>query len=380
MTQRPCRACGGTLYGKPLVSMPGMPAAAQHLPDLASLARDEAVNLHICQCACCGLIQTDNEPVPYFRDVIRAASVSPEMAAFRQTQFAGFVSRHGLAGDKIVEIGCGRGEYLSIMSRLGVRAVGLEHDPDAVAACRAAGLEAHEGFLEDSNSVIPSGPFDAFVVLSVLEHIPNIRGFMAGIAHNLHENALGMVEVPNFDMMLKKRLFAEFMTDHLYYFTADSLTSFLACNGFETMECSAVWHDYILSAVVRKRPRSDLAIAPASLELLKLNVQAFLTDMESNGKRTAIWGAGHQAFTVMALCNLAGRIAYVVDSAPFKQGKFTPATHIPIVAPEMLKKEPVDAVIVMAGSYSDEIAKSLRADAQGPGSIAVLNEEKIVTV
>ncbi len=58
--------------------------------------------------------------------------------------------------------------------------------------------------------------------------------------------------------------------------------------------------------------------------------------------------------------NLGGKIRYVVDSAAFKQGKYTPATHIPIVAPETLGSDPVDAVIVMAASYSDEVARILR--------------------
>ena len=46
----------------------------------------------------------------------------------------------------------------------------------------------------------------------------------------------------------------------------------------------------------------------------------------------------------------------IVDSAPFKQNKYTPATHLPIVAPEKLIADKVDAVIVMAAGYSDEVA------------------------
>ena len=70
----------------------------------------------------------------------------------------------------------------------------------------------------------------------------------------------------------------------------------------------------------------------------------------------AIWGAGHQALAVIAMTNIAKKIKYVVDSAPFKQNKYTPATHIPIVAPEMLLTDKVDALIVMAAGYSDEVA------------------------
>ena len=72
-------------------------------------------------------------------------------------------------------------------------------------------------------------------------------------------------------------------------------------------------------------------------------------------KKIAIWGAGHQALAMISLIGLADHVKYVIDSATFKQGKYTHATHIPILAPEMLESDPVSAVIVMAASYSDEV-------------------------
>jgi hypothetical protein len=90
--------------------------------------------------------------------------------------------------------------------------------------------------------------------------------------------------------------------------------------------------------------------------------------------RVAVWGAGHQAFAIMALMNLGGKIRYVVDSAPFKQGKLTPVSHIPIVAPGTLRADPVDAVLIMAGSYSGEIAKILRQQFDPGLNLAILRE------
>jgi hypothetical protein len=63
-----------------------------------------------------------------------------------------------------------------------------------------------------------------------------------------------------------------------------------------------------------------------------------------------------------------------VDSAVFKQGKYTPATHIPIVSPETLNSDPVDAVIVMAASYSDEVAMILRRHFSKQMHIAILRD------
>lgn len=88
----------------------------------------------------------------------------------------------------------------------------------------------------------------------------------------------------------------------------------------------------------------------------------------------AIWGAGHQALAIISLMNLADKIKYVVDSASFKQSKYTPATHIPIVSPEALDPDPVDAVIVMAASYSDEVAKIIRQKFDRNINVSILRD------
>jgi hypothetical protein len=77
----------------------------------------------------------------------------------------------------------------------------------------------------------------------------------------------------------------------------------------------------------------------------------------------------------MSLANLSGRIRYVVDSAPFKQNKFTPATHIPIVSPKELKNDPVEAVIIIAASYSNEVVKIMKNLYGQIGHVAVLEDK-----
>ena len=76
----------------------------------------------------------------------------------------------------------------------------------------------------------------------------------------------------------------------------------------------------------------------------------------------------------MSMMDLGEKVKYVVDSAKFKQGKYTPATHIKIVGPEMLESEPVDAVIVMAASYSDEVAGIIRRRHGNKLRIAILRD------
>lgn len=376
MERMSCRVCGRGLVGEPLLACRGMPANAQFLPDAASLDRDEGIDFAVRQCPGCGLVQLDCLPVPYFRDVVRAAAVSGEMSAFRKRQFGEFVDAHGLRSRRVVEIGCGGGEYLSILAGCGVEAYGLEHSGELAARCRSAGLRVTKGFAGDPGCAIEGAPFDAFLMLSTLEHLPEPGAALAGVRDSLAGGAVGLVEVPNFGMILEKELYSELMRDHLLYFTADTLATALRLNGFDVLDCRAVWHDYILSATVAKRPRPDLSGFGEREERLRAELQSYAGAFG----RIAVWGAGHQALAVLATAGVAGRIAYVVDSAPFKQGRFTPVSHLPIVPPEALAEDPVEAIVVMAAAYSDEVVGAIRERFPGRMRIAVLRDFGLETV
>jgi hypothetical protein len=370
MTISKCRVCYNDFFKKPLVRYENMPGSAQYLPAEESLKNDKGVDLEVCQCTGCGLVQLSSDPVPYYKDVIRAVAFSEEMQNFRKKQFDSLVRKYNLQQKKIIEIGCGCGEYLSLMQQSDVNAYGLEHLEESVKQCVGHGLKVSKGFVESSTHGLKHAPFDAFYSLNFLEHLPDPNSTLRGIYGNLTDEAVGLVEVPNFDMILRKKLFSEFIGDHLLYFTSATLANILTINGFEILECNEIWHDYILSAVVRKRSKLDISEFNGYQAQLNNEIQKYIARFKD--KRVAIWGAGHQAFAVISLTNLSNKIKFVVDSAVFKQGKYTPATHIPIVSPDTLKTDPVDAVIVMAASYSDEVAMILHRNYDKKMHISIL--------
>jgi len=335
-----------------------MPKSAQFLPDAESLGSDHGVELEICQCSGCGLVQLSNPPVHYYKEVIRSSAVSQEMEDFRKQQFRDFINKYSLRRKKIIEIGCGRGEYLSIMGEFADFAYGLESSEQSVEHCKMKGLNVTAGFVESADYIINNNPYDAFYILNFLEHLPEPNATLRGIYHNMTDEGIGLIEVPNFDMILKNKLFSEFIIDHLFYFTKDTLNSTLLLNGYDVLACKVEWYDYIISAVVRKKKKAEMADFYKYQNQIKDEVDIYLSRFQN--KKVAIWGASHQALSIISLFNLAERIAYVIDSATFKQNKFTPATHIPIASPVKLHSEPVDAIIVMAAGYSDEVADIIR--------------------
>jgi len=367
-----CRVCGHKFFNEPLLRYENMPKAAQFMPDAQSLINDNGVNLEVCQCSGCGLVQLSSPPVTYYREVIRASAVSDEMKNFRRKQFKDFVNKYSLQRKKIIEIGCGSGEFLSIIQAFAPESYGLEYSPESVSQCVKNGLKVIPGFVENDDYKIKNNPFDAFFILNFLEHLPEPNATLRGIYNNLNNEGIGLIEVPNFDMILQKKLFSEFIGDHLFYFTKETLGSTLWFNGFEIIDCKIQWYDYIISAIVRKKKKTDLSDFQNYQFKLKNEIEKYLSNFKN--KKVAIWGASHQALAILSLLNLSGRIEYVIDSAAFKQGKFTPATHIPIVDPNKLNSDPVDAVIVMAAGYSDEVVKIIRREFSKNINISILRD------
>ena len=353
-----CRVCGHIFFDKPLLRYANMPKAAQFFPGKESIQNEKGINLKIYQCSGCGLVQLDSKPVPYYKDVVRSVSISRDVKEFRARQFKKFVTKYSLQSKKLLEIGCGRGEHLFIIGKLVKETYGIEHAEESVSYCVKRGLNVSRDFLGKPSQKLLNSPFDAFLIMNFLEHLPSPNSALRGMFNNLNEGGIGLVEVPNFNMILRNNLFSEFIPDHLLYFTQETLTNVLSLNGFDVIECNEERYSYLISAIVRKRNKLDLSRFYAHQEKLKKDLDSYISRF---GKRkVAIWGAGHQALAVIAMTKSANKIRYVVDSAPFKQNKYTPATHLPVVAPETLLTDRVDAIIVMAAGYSDEVIEVIK--------------------
>lgn len=366
-----CRACGGHLRNDPLLAFSNMPKGAQNFPTREELDSDGGVSLELFQCPYCGVIQHNLPPVPYWRDVIRAVGISPEIRDFKRKQLRDFTLKHNLIGKYGAEIGCGDGTYLSILSETGMIVHGIENCSNAVDRCVAAGLAAYRGSVEEINN-LPMSAYDAFFVFSYLEHVPDIKGFLDAVMHKLGENSVGLIEVPNFDMILHQGLFAEVVTDHIYYFTADTLKHTLESNGFVVLDCKPIWHDYIICAEVAVRPRLNISHFLTE----EKRVSRHLAEYLKSRSRIVVWGAGHQSFTLLSLMGLAVKVSCIVDSAPFKQGRYSPVTHIPVVTPDVLKENPDQSVLIIGGSYSDEIAHLAR-EKYGVRDLAIFRNNRI---
>lgn len=373
MRDKICIVCGNPLEGKPLMILGGMPASAQDIPGQEEMKEEHGISLSLHQCETCGLVQFDCEPVAYYKDVIRSGGFTTTMVNLRRSQYRHFIEAYHLEGKKLIEVGCGQGEFLSVLSEFPVKAYGIENRESLVRLARERGLAVWKQFAEKGEVLAPddgsaSGPYDGFLSFNFLEHQPDPVGMLRCIADNLSEEGVGLITVPSLEYILEHDGYYELIRDHLAYYTFDTLRFTVETAGFQVLEEEMVNRD-TLSVIVRKRKQADgqpvsdsqrsavdVSGLKESLDTIGREMGELTEDLNDRGKKLAIWGASHQGFT-LASTTAVGRFAgYIIDSAPFKQGKYAPASHLPIVAPDHYHTDPADAILIVAPGYTDEIA------------------------
>lgn len=368
-----CIICGGDFFDIPIISLNNMPESAQGFLD--NKEDNHSITLNLVQCKWCGTIQFDCVAVDYYKDVIRAGGYTKTMSDIREKQFNEFINKFNLYNKKILEIGCGKGEFLNILSKFNVKCYGIENNIDNVNIARMSGLEVKNMFLDDEKSIIDDGPFDAFIQFNFLEHQPDPNSMIRAIYNNLTQNGVGLLTVPSCDYIFNNGAFYELIRDHLIYFTKDSLFLFLQKNGFKVLEYELLNNDTHSVIVQKRKPLSGLKFNNLFNKLYN-EINSYINSY----KNVVIWGASHQGLTITSCYNLSDKIKYIIDSAPFKQGKFSIGSNIKIISPDEAFKLNIDAVIIIAPGYSKEIENVIKTNMNDKVSIATILFDELIVI
>ena len=355
-----------------------IPSAAQAFTRTAKSAEKKCLSMAIFECAGCGTVQYIGPRVPYYKKVIRSAKFSREMLKFRENQFRNFLRSASKRIESVFELGAGEGEYLDIFRGLGCTTSGVESSQELVSICQKKGHEVVCGFLGDRDSkfYFKKKKYDCAVSFNFIEHLPNPKADLINLSNSLAPDAVGLFEVPNFDLIEKNKLFNEFIPDHRFYFREDTFKTLLSVSGFEVHSIKRLWNDYILSAEVSRRKRINWNGFQHSRQDLKISIKNFFEGTKKN--ENVVWSAGHQSLTTISNLQLKEDICYVIDSSEEKQKKFCPVSGLEVVAPTVLRSLNIKKVLVMAAGYNSEIITKIRDDFRRDLVVAYLHQGKLV--
>lgn len=367
--------CSGVLFESPILQLNGMPRAAQYYPRKNEFSTDTGIELIIYQCSGCGLVQHNLQPVDYFREVITAATLSGKSRASRLEQMSSFVSRFNLKGKKVLEVGSARGEMLDVLQEVGLKPVGIETSKNSVAIGRAAQRTMVQAYIGEVEHV-EGAPFDSFISLNFLEHLPKPGDIIRTIYAQTTSDAVGYVTVPNLDYLLRTKCLYEFVADHVSYFSKKTLARAFEINGFDVLDCYTINNENDIVAIVKKRPSLEIDDHYQDVESLIYKLRQIVDRYSAQNKKIAVWGAGHRTLALLALAKLH-EISCIIDSAPFKQGKYTPILHKEIVSPDTIKERHIDLVMIMVpGLYPSEVLNTLD-NMKLDVDIAILRDNKV---
>jgi len=284
------------------------------------------------------------------------------------------ITRYDLRGKKIIEIGCGKGDFLDLMVKLnGGRGVGI--DP-----AYEEGRQTSQNlrfFRELFSTAHGRLPADFVACRHTLEHIQTTNEFLREIHASFGENTntVFVFEVPQVERILKLNAFWDIYYEHCSYFSAGSLARIFRNIGFDVVD---LYFDYgdqylLLEAKAARRKTQTRFSIEESVEELNVLVCGFndqvtqtlarwrnrLIELKAQRKRTVVWGGGSKA--VGFLTNFADLdvIEYVVDINPHLENNFIPGIGKMYVAPGFLYQYQPHVVIIMNGVYTEEIRKTL---------------------
>ncbi len=326
-------------------------------------------------CPSCGFVTNlafDPSLVVYSPEYDNSQTHSPSFRAYLERLARSLVDRHGLHRKLIVEIGCGKGEFLTLLCRLGNNR-GVGFDPSYVP--RDDNRDAT--FVRDFYSERYAGyRGDLICCRHVLEHIPRPESILTPVRHSMtgNDGAVAFLEVPTLTWILRNVAFWDIFYEHCSYFTAGSLARLFAASGFivtrvaEAFGGQYLWLEATLGGDGRSGP-SPLPPVDSPADTLR-DIGAFVKRFRArkeqtydrimsyvrSGERCVVWGAGAKGVTLLNTLRLTpGEVELVVDVNPSKQGKYVPGTGQEIVSPERLTSSRPGAILVMNPNYLAEI-------------------------
>jgi hypothetical protein len=335
-------------------------------------------------CNACGFITNtsfDESKMNYSPKCEETQGFSLTFQSFHGSLAKDLIERYGLHDKSVLEIGCGKGEFISMLCAMGENR-GIGFDPAFVPQRRPERGGDAVKFVEDFYSEKYTHIKADFIACKMtLEHIPDTHQFVRMVRRAVGDNFDTTVffQVPDMSRVLKDVAFWDVYHEHCSYFTTGALRNLFVTSGFDVVD---VWTDYddqylMITARPAKRPLRDaeMLIPPSKTEVdavhsftreaerrIHLWKQA-VNRLKQEGQHVVIWGSGSKGVAFLSALGAHvddGGIEYAVDINPYRKGCFMPGTGQEIVEPAFLSAYRPEVVIAMNSIYIPEIGADLK--------------------
>ncbi len=345
--------------------------------------------LNVQRCHICGNIQLQHviDASELFSHYLYMSSMSKTMLKHFTATAEQVIKKFNLKSKSfVVDIGSNDGAFLGTFKGSGIKVLGIDPAKNLKSVAAKAGVETYVAFFnKDTATKVAKkyGRADLISGINVFAHIDNLEGVFQGINVLLKEKGVLMMEFPYLVDLIEKNEFDTIYHEHLSYFLAKPLEVLLARNGFEIFDFQRFsTHGGSIRFFIQRISERPYAVLSKVNDLYKYehdigmyddktysrfanNIKsipaglvATVAKLKKQGKRIIGYGASAKANVLLNMCGFGPNdIEYIVDSTPYKQGLYTPGTHIPIVSEEYLEKDNPDYAIMFIWNFKDEVLK-----------------------
>jgi hypothetical protein len=385
----PCRFCGADLR-RTVVDL-GMSPLCEAFLAADELDRMEPfypLNVRICDS--CLLVQLPEyvPPEEIFTEYAYFSSYADSFVRHAADYVETVVERLGLGEESfVVEVASNDGYLLQHFVERGIPALGVEPAQNVAAAAVERGVPTRVAFFGEETAgalVREERTADLIIGNNVLSQAPHLNDFVAGMKGLLSPSGTATLEFPHLMQLLAANLFDTIYHEHFTYFSLLTAERVFAAHGLTVVDLDEIaTHGGSLrlylehaergngpsEAVDAFRRREEEAglgsFAPYAafrerIEETKRDLLDFLVSARRSGKTVAGYGAPGKANTLLNYCGIrTDLLDYTVDRNPYKHGRFTPGTHIPIFPPERLAETRPNYIWIMPWNLKDEIVEQL---------------------
>lgn len=331
-------------------------------------------------CESCGFISNtafDPSMVNYSTAYEDQQSYSPTFNAFAQKLATQLIKKHGLFNKTIIEIGCGKGDFLALLCELGNNN-GVGIDPAFISGRIQSPATNRLTFIRDYYSErYAHYRGDLICCRHTLEHIPNTAEFVNIVRRAVgnHLETIVFFEIPDVVRVLRDLAFWDIYYEHCSYFSLGSLARLFRQCKFDVTDLSKDFDDQYL--LIEAKPVNQASDKVHELEESVKQIANYaryfsrycdekldrwknrLQQLYADKRRTVIWGSGSKCVSFITTVGVKDEIEYVIDINPYRHGKYIPGAGKKIMSPQFLKTYKPDVTIVMNPVYCDEIRQML---------------------
>lgn len=404
MTQT-CRHCGTPLT-LDFLDLGHAPPSNAYLPPEGLMQPELTYPLRLKACTQCRLVQTEDFAAAdalFTEDYAYFSSTSRSWLDHAARYAAMITARLGLdAGSHVIEVASNDGYLLKNFVAAGIPCLGVEPTESTARAAEALGIPVLQQFF-GAEMAAGLDKADLIIGNNVYAHVPDINDFTRGLYAALKPQGVITLEFPHLMRLVEFTQFDTVYHEHFSYLSLMAVERIMAAAGlrvFDVEELPTHGGSLRIYACRSEAGHAETASVAAlraeeaargmdrdgyytafqhRAEAVKNGFLRFLLDAKADGKSVAAYGAAAKGNTLL---NFAGvrpdLLPFVCDAAPSKQGKLLPGSHIPILAPEALRANRPDYLVILPWNIAEEVrAQCADLAAQGTRFVTAVPQLQI---